>query len=325
MKNIFRFCLLFLLLVSVEGIFAQPVTVKAKMDSTKIWIGDQTGLTFQIVQKKGQKVQLPVFSDTIVGNLEIAQQARLDTVKLSGDQVQVNLKYVVTSFQDSLIYVPPVPFIYGKDTSWSNSMSLKVIQPFVIDTTKNQLADIKPVFKPKFDWKEFIQRMLLIFLVIALIVVLYFLVRKFVMKKPVFQSGETKNTILPPYIEALQRLDKIRDEKLWQKGRIKEYHIELTETLRIYIERMFNISSMEMTSEEILNHTEFLKVDKSGAFGALRQILTLADLVKFAKWNPSPNDNEMSLMNAYLFVNQTKIEETQPIEKVEEEIKEREK
>ena len=78
---------------------------------------------------------------------------------------------------------------------------------------------------------------------------------------------------------------------------------------------------MEMTSGEILSHTEFLKVDKSGAYGALRQILTLADLVKFAKWNPAPNDNEMSLMNAYLFVNQTKVEEFKPTDKVTEEIK----
>ncbi len=100
---------------------------------------------------------------------------------------------------------------------------------------------------------------------------------------------------------------------MWQHGRIKEYHTELADTIRIYIERMFNINSMEMTSDEILEHAEFLKVDKSSAYSALRQILTLADLVKFAKWNPSPSDNELSLMNAYLFVNQTKIEETVPL------------
>ena len=322
MKTIFRFCIVFILISFAAGAFAQPVTVKAKMDSTQIWIGEQTGLTFEVVQQKGQRVQLPVFSDTIVSNLEIAQQAKLDTVKVSDDKVQVNVKYVVTSFEDSLIYVPPFPFVSGSDTSWSNSMSLKVIQPFVIDTASNQLADIKPVYKPKFDWKEFIQRMLLIFLLIALAVLLYFLVRKFVLKKPVMRPEASRaQVVIPPHIEALQHLDKIKEEKLWQKGRIKEYHTELTETLRIYIERMFNINSMEMTSDEILNHTEFLKVDKSGAYSALRQILTLGDLVKFAKWNPSPNDNEMSLMNAYLFVNQTRIEEAKPLEKNTEESK----
>jgi hypothetical protein len=77
---------------------------------------------------------------------------------------------------------------------------------------------------------------------------------------------------------------------------------------------MFNIGSMEMTSDEILNNVRFMKSDKSGAFEALRQMLSLADLVKFAKWNPSPSDNELSMMNAYLFVNQTKIEEVKPLD-----------
>lgn len=311
----FLFCLLGVFAISLNTLFAQSVSVKAKMDSTQIWIGEQTGLTFEVVQKKNQHVQFPIYSDTIVGNLEIVEQAKLDTQKVSDDNIQVNVKYVVTSFEDSLIYVPPVPFIVNGDTSWSNSMSLRVIQPFEIDTASTALADIKPVFKPKFDWRNFIQRMLIVLLVIALVVLLYIVVRKFVMKKPILTT-ETKKPIVPAHIEAINRLDKLKEEKLWQQGRIKEYHTELTEILRVYIEKMFNINSMEMTSEEILHNAEFLKVDKSGAFSALRQILTLADLVKFAKWNPSPNDNEMSMMNAYLFVNQTKIEDVKPLSEV---------
>ena len=293
-------------------LMAQPISVKAKLDSTQLWIGEQSALTFEVNQKKGQKVEMPLFSDTIVGNLEIVQQAKLDTQKVSDDNLQVKAKYIVTSFQDSLIYIPPFPFVVGKDTVWSNSLSLKVVQPFVIDTTSHKLTDIKPVFQPKFNWTQLIERILLILLVIALLILLYFILKKFVKKKPAETVEKPKSTI-PPHIEALQHLDKIREEKLWQHGRIKEYHTELADTIRIYIERMFNINSMEMTSDEILEHAEFLKVDKSSAYSALRQILTLADLVKFAKWNPSPSDNELSLMNAYLFVNQTKIEETAPL------------
>ncbi len=302
--------------VSLNTLFAQPVSVKAKMDSTQMWIGEQTALYFELVQKKNQRVLFPIFSDTIVGNLEIVEQAKLDTQAVSDDNIQVTARYVVTSFEDSLIYVPPMPFVAENgDTSWSNSMSLRVIQPFEIDTASNSLADIKPVFKPKFDWGHFFQRILFILLLLALAVVLYIVIRKFVMKKPILKS-EPKVEPVPAHIEALNRLDKLKEAKLWQQGKTKEYHTELTETLRIYIEKMFNISSMEMTSDEILQNSEFLKVDKSGAYSALRQILTLADLVKFAKWNPAPNDNEMSMLNAYLFVNQTKIEEVKPLSEV---------
>lgn len=308
MKKQIRFFILTFLFTCTNILMAQPVTVKAKMDSTSIFIGNQTGLTFEIVQLAKQKVILPIFSDTIVGNLEIVEQAKLDTVKLSEDKIQVNLHYKVSSFEDSLLYVPGFPFVTGNDTSWSNSLSLKVIQPFKIDTTSNTLTDIKPVLKPKFVWINFFQKLLLILLILALGFVLFILIRKFVMKKPIFHAEQPK-IVVPPHVEALASLDKIRSEKLWQHGRVKEYHTELTDTLRIYIEKVFNINSMEMTSDEILREAEFLKSGKPSSLDALRQILQLADLVKFAKWNPSPGENELSLINAYLFVNQTIVED----------------
>ncbi len=308
MRKQFRLYVLIIIALSAGFISAQPVVIKAKMDSTQLWIGNQTGFTFEIVQSPGQKIIAPVFSDTIVGNLDIVEQAKSDTIKLSNEKIQVNIRYKVTSFKDSLIYVPAFPFISGKDTAWSNSTSLKVVQPFVIDTAANSLTDIKPVYKPPFDWKSFLQKLLLAILLIALAVILFILIRKFVMKKPVFQSA-TPEEIIPANVEALQLLDKIKEEKLWQKGRVKEYHTQLTDVLRTYIEKVFNIKSMEMTSDEILRNSHFLKVDKPSAYEGLKQILTLADLVKFAKWDPVNGENELSLMNAYLFVNQTTVQE----------------
>ncbi len=317
MKN--RFLHIFLLLlIGAITLSAQPITVKAKMDSTQMWIGNQTKLHFEVVQSPKQRVRLPLFSDTIVSALEIVQQQKLDTVKLSADKIQVNAHYVVTSFHDSLIYVPAYPFVDGKDTVWSNSLSLKVIQPFKIDTASHAIADIKPVFKPKFNWGEFLKKVLVILLVVALAAILFFLARKFMGKKSIFTAEKAKS-LVPAHVEALERLDKIRNEKPWQYGRIKEYHTEVTDVVRAYIERAFSINSMEMTSEEILQNMQFLRVDKAAAYDGLRQMLHLADLVKFAKWNPSPNDNELSLVNAYLFVNQTKTEEVKPLEEQKEE------
>jgi hypothetical protein len=72
-----------------------------------------------------------------------------------------------------------------------------------------------------------------------------------------------------------------------------------------------------MTTAEIL---PLFSKDKNtqSAYQNLRQILQLSDLVKFAKLAPLENENELSLMNAYLFVNQTKVEEVQTIEEQKE-------
>jgi hypothetical protein len=311
-----NFWLFFVLIVFVQtSLWAQKITVNAHLDSTVMWIGNQAHLSFEILQKPNQKVILPLFSDTINGGLQIVEPPKNDTVKSANGHILVTQKYVVTAFQDSLHYIPPFPFVIDGDTVWSKSLSLKVVQPFKVDTASNTLADIKPVLDPKFDWAGFFVTALLVLLVVALLVLAYILYRKYIKNKPVFEKT-TPVEILPAHIIALSQLDRIKNEKAWQQGRTKEYHTDLTDVIREYIERNFNIKSMEMTSEEILEHLNTLRSTQKSAYLGLKQILQLADLVKFAKWNPATDEHELSLINAYLFVNQTKIEEVKPLEEV---------
>lgn len=308
--------ILFLLLVTLSqfNLWAKKITVNAKLDSTVLWIGDQANLTFEISQKPNQKVILPIFSDTIVRGLELVAPAKLDTIKSPDGPILVTQRYVVTAFDDTLLYIPPYPFVLNGDTVWSKSLSLKVVQPFKIDTAANSITDIKPVFEPKFDWIGLIKWILLALVIIGLLVLLYFILRKYWLKKPIFEP--TPEVILPPYVIALNQLDQIKQAKPWQQNRSKEYHTELADVMREYIEKVFEVNSMEMTSIEILDHLSNLRKSKKEAYNALKQLLQLADLVKFAKWNPTPDEHELSLSNAYHFVNLTKIEETKPLEDI---------
>ncbi len=115
-------------------------------------------------------------------------------------------------------------------------------------------------------------------------------------------------------LAALTQLDRIRNEKAWQHNRTKQFHTEITDTLRVYIENVYNVPCMEMTSEEILSNLNHLKFENKNVFSALVQILKLADLVKFAKWDATPDEHELSLTNAYLFVNETMIDEETVVE-----------
>ncbi len=310
--------LMMFLLIGVvihPDLWAQKITVNARLDSTVLWIGNQAHLTFEVSQQPNQKVNMPVFSDSIIGGLSIVEPVKIDTLKSQDGHILVKEHYLVTAFQDSLLFIPPFPFVMNGDTVWSKSLSLKVVQPFKIDTTSHSIADIKPVLVPKFNWLNLLYIILLILAIHGLIILLVYLYRKYLMKQPVLDSKELK-LLLPPYVVALSQLDKIKEEKPWQQGRSKEYHTELTDIVREYIERVFNVNSMEMTSEEILDHLKNLRMEQKAAYSGLKQMLQLADLVKFAKWNATPDEHELSLLNAYLFVNQTKVEETKPIEEL---------
>lgn len=290
--------------------YARELSVTASVDSTQIWIGQQTAIHFRITQLKGERVQLPVFSDTLTKNLELVEPFKLDTLPADQDMIQVGMHLLVTSFEDTLIYLPPQPFVLDGDTSWSNSISLKVIQPFEIDTASATIADIKDVMDPPFNWKALLRWLLWIIAVLAIVTALYFLIRKFFKPKSKVEEIPFEDT-LPAYEVALIKLNKVKDSKIWQQeNRSKEYHTEITDILREYIERTFEIPAPEMTSEEIIEHLKDLRVNQKETWNGLRQVFRLADLVKFAKWRAIPEEQEMSLKNAYKFVEETKIEET---------------
>src|SRR5690606_36569190 len=111
--------------------------------------------------------------------------------------------------------------------------------------------------------------------------------------------------VLPAHVRAVNELDKLKSEKIWLQGREKEFYSRLTDILRRYIYEREGINAMEMTSGEILNSVRQIS-EVDSVYENLKQILTTADLVKFAKYKPYADENDLSMVNAYFFVNQTK-------------------
>lgn len=307
------YCVLFFATGFMAPLWAQQPVVNASLDSTVIWIGEQTRLSFEVDQQPGQVVQFPLFSDRIPGGLEVVEPLRVDTVAAADGLIRVTHSYVVTAFEDSLLYIPPFPFAEAGDTLWSKSLSLKVVQPFEVDMEANSITDIKPVYRPKFNWAGLFKIILLVIVLAALAVGLYVLVRKYIQKKPVFETAGSEPD-RPPHEVALEGLTRLRDEKLWQQDRLKEYYTQLTDIIREYIDRTFAVNAREMTSDEILDGLRYMKKDSKELYGKLQSMLQTADLVKFAKWKPLADECEQSLKDAFLFVEQTKPADPDPAE-----------
>ena len=108
-----------------------------------------------------------------------------------------------------------------------------------------------------------------------------------------------------PHELALMELEKLRVKKLWQAGKMKDYHTELTDILRKYIEDRFHLMAMESTSSEILDDLEKKTGISKECREMLSRILILADLVKFAKYIPLPEDHEQSMEYSVDFINKT--------------------
>ncbi len=303
----------FFLLVATcltSPVYAQKITVNTTIDSTQIWIGQQTRIVFELTQPEGKWVQSPVFSDKITDGIELVEPVANDTSTSPDGHLVVRQSYTVTSFTDSLYLIPAYPFIPvgTTDTVWSNPVSLKVIQPFEIDTAANAITDIKEVMDPPFSWKYFLKTIFPWIIAFHILLAILYFVLTLLRKKP-GMAGVVAEVKVPPYVKAIEQLQQLKEEKLWQQNLQKEYFTRLTDILREYIELSFTIPAPELTSDEILGQLIQLKKENKEAYTRLQQLLQLADLVKFAKWYATPGENEQCLSNAVEFVNLTKIEE----------------
>lgn len=329
MLNKFKKTLLLSLLCCAGlSLHAQKPTVRATIQPSDILIGEQAVINIEVISPKGRNIIFPVYQDTLQAGIEVLSMLPPDTTMT--EVMTINQKYIVTSFDSTLYHVPYMQVISDLDTLRTNDFGLKVSAPQLSDTTlayleklKNHetdsidfaqlnISDIKPIQKPEFVWQDYLEY-LYIPLLICLVLILIGLAVFFILRKRQKGYFFTPKIILPPHVVALEGLDKLKESKLWQKGMEKQYYTELTDILRRYVDQRFNINAPEMVSDDIIAAVH-LATDTKSATEGLSQILKLADLVKFAKYTPFGDENDLSLVNAYLFVNQTKIEERPTLE-----------
>lgn len=280
------------------------IIVSAAIDSTAIYIGDQTDMHLRATIESTEQVALPRYGEILIDGIEIVERTGVDTTVLQDGRVQLNQTLTLTSFSDSLFFIPPQPFVSGEDTLWSDGMSLNVVQPFEIDTTL-AITDIKPLQRAPIWWWGIIRWVLLAIGCILLGIGAWYFIKWAMHRK---KGGELQLAEVekrPAEEVALEKLDKIKAEKIWQEGKVKEYQTELTDVIREYIGRRYEVKSTEKTSDETLRELKPLMGEQKELFERLRKMLSLADLVKFAKWHTTPNENESALLTAYDFVHET--------------------
>ena len=282
------------------------LVVSAAIDSTTLFLGDQTDLHLRATCEVGEQVQLPALHDNLIPGIEIVDRTMIDTTTLKDGRVQYNQYLTLTSFNDSLFYIAPLPFVSGNDTIWSDPLMLNVVQPFEMDSTDLAITDIKGIYKAPIWWWGILRWVLLALAIAGVGVGGYYLITYLQKHKSQEEDTTTPTDPLRPAEEvALEKLDVIREQKIWQAGQVKEYHTQLTDVIREYIARRFDVSSTEQTSDETLRAMRPLLSEQKNLYEQLRKMLTLADLVKFAKWTTTPDENELSLRSAYAFVKET--------------------
>ena len=284
-----------------------PLKAKATLDTTAIMIGDQIGMDLSVEVPRGAQVLWPPLPDTLVPHIEIVKRGKTDTT-LQNNAMTLRRHLVITSFDSGYFNITPMKFRVklpgspSMDKVATQDLFLQVYTPRV-DTTKAFKPIVGPQAEP-YTLGEILPWVLLGLLVVAAIVFLVWYLRKRKKNQPLFARKPKPK--LPPDVEAIQRLEEIRLSRLWQAGKLKAYHSAITDIMRDYFARRFRFDAREMTTGEIIQELEKEPVVNKEILEKVKSAFELADLVKFAKFKPSPLENDTSLNYCVDFVNETR-------------------
>lgn len=292
------------ILIFLSGVFsiapAQEVRVESHIDKSSILIGD--AITLELSTRFNPVthiVQFPVLADTFNG-FEVVRKGKIDTI-LSRDINAYKQKYVITHFDSGRWMIPKFKFdIQSKQglpasSEWSDSLWVNV-NTVPVDTSKpfKPIADIRSASRP---WQDWVWPLALSMLLLAVLGVGIGYAYKRYKAKQQAKLLIPKRPPLPPHEKALKALGNLADEALHEQGDEKLYYTKLTDILRVYLEEQFGMDCMEKTSSEIMQGVKAHKA-LANIRQSLRSVLEMADMVKFAKGKPLPEEHLANLEKA---------------------------
>lgn len=293
----------FLLAVGGAGMVrAQEVTATASVDTNAIKVGGQVNLRLELHHPANVNVEWPALTDSLQG-IEIVQLGKPGRKVSTGDVVDT-ASLVITAFDSGTVAVPPLPFSYTtpgdtvRKTVFTQSISI-FVQGVAVDTSQ-EIKEIKGPRSVPITWADVWPWLLGVIVVAGLGWLVMYILRKRRKGESIIPEAPRR----PAHEIALDALRSLESEKMWQRGLVKEYHSKLTDILRMYIEQRYSVMALEMTTEEIMEGLKNAPIS-SDVRGQLKDILVRADFAKFAKFQPDPKENELSLTQGTAFVQAT--------------------
>lgn len=253
----------------------QPERAATKVDRDLIKIGEEVKLGVTVEATLSDLVVFP--EQQTMGSLEVITSYPVDSLRQE-DKLTLFKQYGITQFDSGDYWVPQLKILKNNAQLLSDSLLISV-REVEVDTTKQQLYDIKPALTietnvpPDYSW------MWWLLLLFPVGVIVYLLSRK--------REQKSYEETLQPYEWSRYRLQKLDESGLLENRQWKEYYTELTYILRRYIDSKVYGQTLESTTEQLIRELKIAMSDKGmhitdNSQQSLESILQKADLVKFA-------------------------------------------
>ncbi|MFY0675470.1 MAG: hypothetical protein JXQ87_18885 [Bacteroidia bacterium] len=206
---------------------------------------------------------------------------------------------IYTCFDTGYYEIPGLAWRVNDDSIVSNPLFVEVVM-LPIDTSQ-AIMDVSGPLSIPYTFKELLPYIGGGLVLAALIAAIIIILKR---RKQNLGVGKPKAPPKPAHIFAFEQIEALRNKKLWQQGNVSQYHFELSNIIRTYIENRYNADALDLTTGELNILCKELKIELS-LISKLIDVLKTGDLAKFAKANPLPNENEEAMRVIEEFVSKT--------------------
>ena len=283
---------------------AQGFSVTDRVEPSEIRIGEPATVRFEVVQDQDARVAFPAPVDTLCRGVELLAPPSFDTVRLDDGRIQVSMECRVSAYDSGFFFIPEMAFASADARLNSRPLGLTV-HTVELDEESPELRPAKNIMKSPFSWSEFFMWVGISLGVCLIVALAAALVLKYGFRKNVTLLPVRETPPEPPYEVAMRRLQALRDAKAWRTGDVKLFYTQLSDTVRAYLSDRFALNAMESTSAEILDMMRRVP-EATPVIPQLKDLLDMADLVKFAKYLPLEDDTQRQLSGAFDIVETTK-------------------
>ncbi|MGB2650650.1 MAG: hypothetical protein WBD00_00390 [Candidatus Omnitrophota bacterium] len=281
------------------------LNITADVDKDQVNIGDRIKLDVKAEGASGYDLIFPEEMKDL-GDFSLKSSSPIEEGR--GKKI-VGREYILGVYSTGIHVIPPVEVMYRKESKeeWHAAKSPQVpIDVRSLLTGKD--TDIKDLKGLAAFGGGFPRALIVLVVLIAIAAVIWLLWKRRAAIVSA-QLAEEKSA----YEIAHEELNHLKAEDLPGQGRVKEYYTQLADIIRHYLERRFSYRAPEMTTEEFMGELKKSPLMMEEHKSLLKDFLSRCDMVKFAKYGPTPLEMIDSFKSAEQMVEQTH-EEEQPEE-----------
>ncbi|MBI4394802.1 MAG: hypothetical protein HY583_01255 [Candidatus Omnitrophica bacterium] len=300
-------CLMLMIGTSKNAVCAESsVSAKVEVDRAFATIGDRINFRVTVTHKPELTI-LEIDPTEVLRDFEIKESNSFSYKEK--DKISEGKNYVLVNYTLGEYVIRPFKIAYRAKAGevsqlMTNSLYITIQS---IDKNKTPDSDIRGV-KGVRKIKNPIWLWLFVLLPLTALGIGTWL---YYTRKNQLQNQLAAEKVLLPHEEAYQALNRLRNSDLIRRGLVKIYFFQMSEILRRYFERRYRIRALESTTYELTK--ELKNKLQTDHFKLVDEVLTFCDLVKFAKYDPSPAEILRQNSQSKLIVDVTKEEVLPPV------------